>query len=147
MQKDLQAAVYEPSILGVDGIIVWGSHTNSHYATNCSSVENYLKTIYGKFAEHVIISAHNCSAILCKSHGRCVLNETMNKLNPSFAPTHLKYTFYDPTRDSALDEYFSTVINNGITMMKQGFNTKYLTTQYTCQCFPSWKGSQCDVPA
>ena len=143
-QKDLQAALYEPSILGVDGIIVWGSHLNSKYASNCSSTENYLKTRYGLFAENVIKTANNCSAILCKSHGRCVLNETTKT---DLQTTHLKYTSYDPVRDSALDKYFATVVNNGIRMIKQGFDIKYLNTQYMCQCFQSWKGPHCDTPA
>ena len=145
LQQDLQAAVFEPSILGVDGIIVWGDGNNSQYATNCSSVEKYLTTRYGPFSKNVINSANNCSRILCNSHGRCVLNETYHVRTVSH-PTRLHYTSYN-LQDSALDRYYSTVVNDGLSAMKNGLNFTYLTTMYSCQCFASWKGAQCDKPS
>ena len=131
--------------MGIDGIIVWGDGHNSQNAKNCSSVEHYLTTLYGPFSRNVIKSAENCSSVLCNSHGRCVLNETYDAHTPS-DPTHLEYTSYN-SQDTALDRYYSAIVNEGISMMRDGFRLTSTTSMYKCQCFASWKGEKCDKPS
>ncbi len=161
-QNDLKAAVYEPSILGVEGMVVWGSHQNSKNAKNCSAVAQYLKATYGPYVENVLNMSEKCSQQLCNSHGRCMLNTTALELFNSGSRQHkntakysrnlgqsrgqssskqLKYSPNDTTNHSAFMLQLAKSINSSHHVMKE--NSLSGEVDLICQCYASWMGDHC----
>ncbi|XP_023647905.2 hyaluronoglucosaminidase 6 [Paramormyrops kingsleyae] len=135
-ESDLVHTIGESAVLGVDGVVLWGSSEYAQSQRNCLEVKRYIDGSLGRYVVNVTSAAKLCSKALCKKNGKCVRKSldsgAMLHLNPGFF--HIQRNLGSQGPHFRISGHLS---HDDILEMKHKF---------TCQCYQGWTGVFCEVP-
>merc|ERR1712218_71831 len=61
--------------MGAYGFVIWGNNDSQGSKYICLATKDYLETVLGPYATHVLAFYHYCSDVVCNGHGRCRLKD------------------------------------------------------------------------
>ncbi|KAM9443514.1 hyaluronidase-2 isoform 1-T3 [Clarias gariepinus] len=133
-EMDLISTIGESVSLGAAGVILWGSKSYTGSKTNCYDLREYLRVgALGRYLLNVSYAAEQCSAHLCKWHGRCL------RRNPD-TDTFLHLS----TRTHKLELREDRLAVSG--KMDQEELAR-LSDDFQCQCYTGYSGPSCSQRA
>ncbi|XP_071809977.1 hyaluronidase-1-like [Asterias amurensis] len=69
--EDLKSTVLASAEKGLNGVIFWGDHNDTHDKAACMELKAYIHSALGPLVRNITQAASSCASTLCNDHGRC----------------------------------------------------------------------------
>jgi len=87
-QEDIWLSHGITTLLGGDGVVVWGSTKSMESQQLCSTLYSYMESTFGPFIQMITRWTRECSQTMCNSHGQCTAQDIPPELNILSSGTH-----------------------------------------------------------
>lgn len=136
-QEHLVATIGESAALGSAGVVLWGDMTYAKSMASCVAVKSFIDDTLGYYLVNVTTAAFLCSQTVCSSQGRCQRKQPGSRAYLHLDPSN--WTVVAEKRPEGGQVY--QVL--GKARPKQAWEMR---SQFQCQCYPGWGGSDCSKP-
>ena len=154
-QEDTWLSHAISSLLGGDGVVIWGSTKSMESESLCKTLYSYINFFFGPFVKDFRDWTIKCSQLTCSGHGQCTAKNIPAEL--SFVSSQTRKQMVTQAYNSSylllLIFYMHAYIHVHMYVQEWMKYFKWLLSSaeqgtvlseaYTCKCFPMWKGSDC----
>lgn len=129
-RQDLISTIGESAALGAAGFVIWGDMNLTASVENCTKVNRFVNSDFGKYIINVTRAVEVCSHHLCKNNGRCI--------RKTWKAPHYLHLNPDSYRIEASEDGEFIVKGRASEADLAGMAKNFL-----CHCYQGYEGADC----